>query len=81
MVFANEKIFLTWDTIFRFTKKIFSGFVTMVFVSHTKVPDTKAMVPVTNTMVFVVPTMVFGGEKMFSSLKTTFSKPETVVDV
>jgi len=74
MVFANEKIFLTWDTIFRFTKKIFSGFVTMVFVSHTKVP-------VTNTMVFVVPTMVFGGEKMFSSLKTTFSKPETVVDV
>ncbi len=45
VVFGNEKMLLAGKTIFRVTKKMVSGFLTVVFVSHTVVP--------------VVPTTVF----------------------
>ena len=51
MVFLNERIFLVRKTIFPVAKKTVSGFDTMVFVSHPKVPDTKTMVKMTKTMV------------------------------
>ncbi len=72
-VFASKKPFFTRKTIFRATEKTLSGFVTLVFVSHTMGPVTQAMVFVVFTtvstlpatdfavfaMMFVVITMVF----------------------
>jgi hypothetical protein len=58
MAFVNEKISLTSETIFRATRKIFSGFGTMVFIPHTKDSDTRTVVPDTQTMVRTTNTMV-----------------------
>jgi hypothetical protein len=73
VVSASEKIFLTRETIFPVARRMFSGFVTTVFVSHPMFPNTKTMVGEDDqvlgtkifqqrsilTMVFVASTMVF----------------------
>ncbi len=58
MVFANEKIFLTPETISPGHQKMVSGFETVVFVSHTKDSDAKTTVPETKAIVEDTKTMV-----------------------
>jgi hypothetical protein len=57
IVFSNEKIFLTAETIFWVNQKMTSGFATMVFVSQTRISDTPKMIRNTPKMVEDSPTM------------------------